>query len=90
MEFPDVLKCADVIRNSEHDTAKYLEGVRGIYAFDIDQIKDEELYYPYTFGWSGWFMKEELFKIGFKDVQILLPETHGKRDWRDTRIIAKK
>lgn len=90
MEFPDAVKCAEVILKSEHDSTKYLEGVRGLYAFDLGQIENEESYYPYVFGWSGWFMKEELLKIGFKSIQILLPETHGKRDWRDTRIVAKK
>lgn len=89
IEFPDIIKCSKIIV-SESEIEVYLEGIRGVFAFDLDQIKNKEHYTPYSFGWSGWHLKEELLKIGFKDVQILEPETHGKRVWRDTRVVATK
>jgi hypothetical protein len=89
IEFPDIVKCAKIIV-SESDIDAYLEGIRGVFAFDLDQIKNKEYFIPYSFGWSGWQIKEELLKTGFKDVQILEPETHGKRAWRDTRVVATK
>ena len=89
IEFPDIVKCAKIII-SESDNVTYLEGIRGVFAFDLDQIKNKEHYTPYSFGWSAWQIKEELLKVGFNDVQILEPETHGKRIWRDTRVVATK
>lgn len=89
LEFPDLVKCAKVV-TSANDLDQYLEGVRGIFAFDLDQIKKKESFGTYSFGWSSWHIKKELLEMGFKEVQILDPETHGKRNWRDTRIIAKK
>ena len=89
IEFPDIIKCSKIII-SESDIDAYLEGVRGVFAFDLGQINNKERYTPYSFGWSGWHLKEELLKIGFKDVIISDPETHGKRMWRDTRVVAIK
>ena len=89
MEFPDTEKCSNLI-NESISFENYLEAVRGIYAFDLDQIKNREYYKPYAFGWSGKYMRDALRDIGFTDVSILDPETHGKRALRDTRIIAIK
>jgi hypothetical protein len=90
MEFPDILKCSKMMQNANENLDEYLEGVRGIYAFDLDQIRRMESFTPYAFGWSAWHMKQELLSAGFKDIAIENPETHGKRILRDTRIIAKK
>ena len=89
MEFPDILKCSKVI-SSTNSEEEYLEAIRGIYAFDLDQIKNSEVYFPYSFGWSGIHISTELQKIGFSKVEILDPTTHGPRIWRDTRIIGYK
>ncbi len=89
LEFPDIEKCAKIIVNRKN-SEDYIEAVRGIYAFDLEQIKQKETYRPYAFGWSGNYMKEILTKIGFTEICILNPETHEKRIWRDTRIIAIK
>ena len=89
LEFPDIQKCSKIIVESSDDSY-YIEAVRAIYAFDLDQIKNKEIYRPYAFGWSGLYMKNVLLEIGFSQIDILEPETHEKRNWRDTRIIAVK
>ncbi len=89
LEFPDILKCSKIILESP-DNSNYIEAVRAIYAFDLDQIKNKEIYRPYAFGWSGLYMKNVLLEIGFSQIDILEPETHEMRNWRDTRIVAVK
>lgn len=89
MEFPDLLKCSTIICNSKSEE-EYLEAIRGIYAFDLDQIKNKESYIPYSFGWSSFFICEELKKVGFSKVDVLEPLTHGPRNWRDSRVVAYK
>ena len=89
LEFPDIQKCSKIIVESS-DNADYIEAVRAIYAFDLEQIKNKEVYRPYAFGWSGLYMKNVLHEIGFSQIDILEPETYEKRIWRDTRIVAVK
>lgn len=90
LEFPDVLKCSKAIIESENNYQRYIEALRPFYAFDNDQIAKKEKYFPYNFGWSAWHLVEELRNVGFTEIQILTPETHGKLEWRDTRIEARK
>jgi len=90
LEFPDIEKCASLLIKSKNDYPNYIEAVRGIYAFDLGQIKKKESFYTYRFGWSAWHIKEELDKIGFSKIELLNPETHDKQLWRDTRIEATK
>ena len=89
MEFPDIAKCANVL-SSTKDYTEFLEAIRAVYAFDLEQIKNQEQYQPYSFGWSGWTIDIELKDAGFSSVQITDPLTHDKRIWRDTRIVAVK
>jgi hypothetical protein len=35
-------------------------------------------------------MKKTLQEIGFSEINILDPETHGQRIWRDSKLIAIK
>jgi hypothetical protein len=90
LEFPDISKCAKSITENEHNINDYLEAVRGIYAFDMGEIKNKVSYYPYAFGWSSWHILMELKKSGFNQILINDPQTHGQRLWRDTRIEAIK
>jgi predicted SAM-dependent methyltransferase len=89
LEFPDVVKCGRAL-SSTKNAKHYIEAIRGVYAFDLDQINNQENFTTYSFGWSAWFIKLELEKVGFRDIRILRPLTHGRRNWRDTRIIAIK
>ncbi len=90
IELPDLAKCARVALDHEHDLAQYLEGVRGLYAFDPGQIERCEKYTPYAFGWTAWHLVEELRSAGFCEIRVLDPQTHGPRPWRDVRIEAVK
>jgi hypothetical protein len=91
LELPDLAKCAK--RALETDGARmadYLEAVRGLYAFDMEQIKRREPFTPYAFGWSAAHLRSELENIGFSAITVGEPQTHGRRVWRDTRIEATK
>jgi hypothetical protein len=91
LEFPDIVKCARVIiENERSDLAQYIEGIRGIYAFDLTEIKTHKKYVPYAFGWSTYHIEHELLKAGFSSIKASDPEEHNKRCWRDTRIEALK
>lgn len=89
MEFPDIEKCAKLLIDADN-FENFTEAVRGVFAFDLDQIQNRESFRPYSFGWSGKYMKEVLQNIGFAKVEILEPLTHGRRSSRDTRIVATK
>ena len=90
LEFPDIAKCAGMLISNEGSISEYLEAVRGIYAFGMDQIQRRESFTPYAFGWSAWHMKNELESVGFSTVNTRDPQTHGQIIWRDIRIEAFK
>jgi hypothetical protein len=90
LEFPDILKCATRALECGSETDDYLEAVRGIYAFDMEQIQKRATYTPYAFGWSVWHITVELRRAGFVEVCAEEPQTHGPRPWRDSRIVATK
>jgi hypothetical protein len=90
MEFPDIAKCARALLKNDGAADEYLEAVRGIYAFDMNQIKRKQRYVPYAFGWSAWHISVELKAAGFRLINIEEPQTHGPRSWRDVRIVAFK
>jgi SAM-dependent methyltransferase len=90
IELPDLVKCARKALESEDNPVEYMEAVRGLYAFGIDQIERREMFIPYAFGWAGSHLKRELEQIGFSQVLLCEPQTHGPRPWRDTRIEATK
>jgi hypothetical protein len=91
IEFPDIFKCCTtLIKNNNKDFNTYIEAVRGIYAFDLDQIKNKDKYIPYSFGWSAEHITRELSNIGFSFIKTENPKSHGELLWRDTRIVAIK
>ena len=90
IEFPDVSKCARKALESKEARTEYMEAVRGLYAFDMEQIARKEMFIPYAFGWSGWHLEQELKEAGFRKIAISDPTTHGQRLWRDTRVEAFK
>ena len=90
LELPDLAKCARRALDSDGDLDAYLEGVRGLYAFDMGEIARRRPFTPYAFGWSAWHLTRELEQAGFRDVIIRDPETHERRVWRDIRIEAIK
>lgn len=90
IELPDLGKCARKALECRTSKAEYLEAVRGLYAFDMEQIERKEMFTPYAFGWSSWHLEQELSEAGFCHITITDPKTHGQRVWRDTRIEAIK
>jgi hypothetical protein len=90
IETPDLEKCARrVLSAGEGARAEeLLEGVRGLFAFGRDHLRESRDYVPYAFSWAGWHLKQELEEAGFVDVRILEPRTHVA--WRDLRIEARK
>jgi hypothetical protein len=88
IEFPDLAKCARMALDSDAQPERYLEAVRGLYAFDLDQIASRAMFTPYAFGWSAWHLKLELEQAGFRNVRVCDPQTHERRLWRDTRLEA--
>jgi len=90
LELPDLDKCAQKALESKGNVGAYIEAVRGLYAFDMEQIERKEMFTPYSFGWSSWHLQQELEKIGFRNITVRDPQTHGQRIWRDTRIEARK
>lgn len=89
LELPDLGKCARHLLDTEGDVDAYLEGVRGVYAFDLSQIRDESPITPYAFGWSQWHLCDELKAAGFGDFQVLEPAYH-EQPWRDIRVEAAR
>ena len=88
LELPDLGKCAREVAASEGDVQRYLEAVRGIFAFDIASVDARQRYPPYVFGWSAWHLVRELTAAGFAQAATADPQTHGPRPWRDMRVEA--
>jgi SAM-dependent methyltransferase len=89
IELPDIENCAKKLLESSGNLTEYLEGVRGVYAFDPTQIANKSPITPYAFGWSAWHLRQELLAAGFHSTSLHPPEFHGQL-WRDIRMEAVK
>lgn len=89
IELPDIENCARKLLESTKNLTEYLEGVRGVYAFDPSQITNKTPITPYAFGWSAWHLEQELLDAGFRATEVHPPEFHGQ-PWRDIRMEATK
>ncbi|MCO8121413.1 hypothetical protein NHH03_06665 [Stieleria sp. TO1_6] len=89
IELPSIEKCAQHLLESSGDPSRYLEAVRGIYAFDLSEISNKVRFTPYSFGWSAWHLEHELRDARFGDVTVTEPHYHGQ-SWRDIRVEAIK
>ena len=94
LEFPDIIKISKQLIENDltlPNNDNYIELIRGIYAFDHTDAYDVNFNkQTYIFGWSGNCVRNMLLSIGFRQVVICDPMTHGKRVWRDSRIEAIK
>lgn len=90
IELPDLSKCANVIANSNKIDSEYLEALRAIFAYDLNEHKNKVKYYTYKSGWSSMHMVDELEQAGFTNVEVLEPKYHSNKIWRDVRIEAVK
>lgn len=95
IEIPDIHKIAKAIakiqsieKNESYNA--YIEMMRAVYAFDLEQHKNKENFITYAFGWSAMHLKYEMSKIGYKNIKILDPEFHSKQINRDFRLEAQK
>ena len=93
LEQPDLAKCCERVlslRDVPRDTlGEYLEGVRGIFAFALEQDDAQQPYVPYAFGWTGAHLTYELSVAGFGDISAQPGLMHGYA-WRDIRITCRK
>ncbi len=89
IETPDIERCARKLLESADRWDDYIEGVRGVYAFDPSQVANKSSITPYAFGWSPWHLEKELRAAKFSDVHLVAPEFHGQ-PWRDLRVEAIK
>jgi hypothetical protein len=94
LEFPDIVKISKKIieiSSSSLNRDEYIELIRAIYAYDYEDAFDEKFdMQTYVFGWSSNFVCKTLTEIGFDKLKIESPKEHSQRDWRDTRIEARK
>ncbi|MDD2943560.1 MAG: glycosyltransferase [bacterium] len=88
IETVDLSRAIEKISTSTNNFNEYIEGVRALHAFGIDQLQREEMYFPNRFSWTSWHLNAELTDAGWQDVQILEPETHNP--WRDMRFVCNK
>lgn len=89
IELPSIEKCARHLLDSQGNLEDYLEGVRGIYAFDLTEISNQIAYTPYSFGWSAWHLESELRDAAFSKTLVTEPHFH-QQPWRDIRVEATK
>ena len=89
IELPSIENCAQHVLDCKEDVAGYLEGIRGIYAFDLTEITNKTDFTPYSFGWSAWHLESELRNVGFTEFRVGKPQYH-EQPWRDIRVEATK
>lgn len=89
IEFPDIMKCAVALYHSTSQE-RYLEAVRGIYAFGMDEIRNKVTYTPYAFGWSVGHLIEVLRQHKFVFAASKPVTSHMGYPWRDSRVEAQK
>ena len=90
VEFPDVLKFASGLWEYEPGSYGYIEAMRAIHAFGLDDMAKDSNYIPYSFSWSYEHLRKELREVGFNNIQKLVPLTHDTTGKRDTRLEAVK
>jgi predicted SAM-dependent methyltransferase len=92
-EFPDIIKISNAIINYDYNNLSlkdYVEIVRGIHAYDFNDIFDEKFdKQTYIFGWSSIFLVKML-ESKFKNIEVKNPLYHNERKWRDVRVEAIK
>jgi len=88
IESPCLYKvCNNILNGDFLDNESYLEAVRPLYAFDIDQAQSGESYSPYVFLWTEDFLKNTLSSIGFV-CKSERPLMHDRRKYRDIRLVC--
>lgn len=92
IEFPDSYKCASALLNTGYNLRRteYLEAIRGLYAFGMEDYHNKREYFPYKFGWSKEYLIQTLLELGYTKAWYEEPITHGARSWRDSRVVAIK
>jgi hypothetical protein len=93
IEFPCAKKIAKKICEMPLDISRddYIEVVRALYAFDgLDAYLTDFNKQTYIFAYSANFVNKEMVDIGFDEVKILDPKTHGAMIDRDVRLSGKR
>ena len=79
---------AKIRQNIGGEFSEYMEGVRALHAFGIDQLENREIYFPNRFSWTAWHLEAELRDAGFADIAQKPQQSHSP--WRDMRFEACK
>ena len=95
LEFPDLEKLmgklAEFDYHSKESEENYIEVIRAIYAYDKEDAKSLNFSKPtYITGWTANYLGLKLREIGFTNIVILNPRTHGRLIERDSRVEATK
>jgi predicted SAM-dependent methyltransferase len=95
LEFPDLAKILNKINRLDYSADKidfdYIEIVRAIFAYDQqDAVSLKFDKQTYITAWTAEYVVRRLLKVGFKNIVVGEPHTHGQRVNRDTRIEATK
>ncbi len=88
IECPSAESAARKLLSSEGDPAGWLEGVRALHSFGLDDLAARRAFAPGAFAWSPWHLRLELEGAGFAEVREKPAETHVA--WRDFRMEARR
>lgn len=83
LELPDFRKCCAAFLRAPEDVRNGLAGVWG------DPTARDPLM-MHRWGWVPEEVRKELKRAGFTAIKERRPVFHGKRDWRDMRIEARR
>ena len=77
-----------IMDNIEIDFDQYLEGIRSIHGFGLDNIESKNEYIAAPFSWSAWHLSLELERVGFREIDVGHKPVAG--NWRDFSLQCHK
>lgn len=90
IEFPDLIKVARSILRMKNKSKELQDSPMGMRGFYGEPTKNMSFYDYHKWGYSQMTIKLLLKLVGFRKIYIERPQYHGRRNRRDTRIVAIK
>lgn len=81
IEMPELLRCARAVLEGHPDR----NGMKGLFG---DARGPEFMTHKYCYSEAE--LKDLLRSVGFIKIKLCIPQTHGKRQWRDMRVECVK